>query len=80
MKTGFIYCPYHSPYENAAKRREKIETMLRKYEIEYDLVQSEQQQSVSRLVSMMINNGYENIIIIGGDRALNDAVNCLMKV
>ena len=80
MKTGFIYCPYHSPYENAAKRREKIEAMLRKYEIDYDLVQSEQQQSVSRLVSMMINNGYENIIIIGGDRALNDAVNCLMKV
>ena len=80
MKTGIIYCPYHSPYENADKRREKIETVLRKYEIDYDLVQSEQQQSVSRLVSMMINNGYENIIIVGGDRALNDAVNCLMKV
>ncbi len=80
MKTVFIYCPFHSPYENSNKRREKIESLLKQYEIEYDLVQSEEQQSVSRLVSMMINNGYENIVIIGGDGALNDAVNCLMKV
>ena len=80
MKTGIIYCPFHSPYEDAAKRRERIETLLRNYEVEYDIVQSEKQQSVSRLVTMMINNGYDNIIIIGGDSALNDAVNCLMKV
>lgn len=80
MKTGIIYCPFHSPYEDAARRRERIETLLRNYEVEYDIVQSEQQQSVSRLVTMMINNGYDNIIIIGGDSALNDAVNCLMKV
>ena len=30
-------------------------------------------------MSMLINNGYKNIIIVGGDSALNDAVNCLMK-
>ena len=80
MKTGIIYCPFHSPYEDAAKRREKIEALLQEYEVEYDIVQSEKQQSVSRLVTMMINNGYEDIVIIGGDSALNDAVNCLMKV
>ena len=28
---------------------------------------------------MMINNGYEKIVIVGGDSALNDAVNCLMQ-
>ena len=28
---------------------------------------------------MLIHNGYKTIIIIGGDSALNDAVNCLMR-
>ena len=27
---------------------------------------------------MMINSGYKTIVIVGGDSALNDAVNCLM--
>ena len=27
---------------------------------------------------MMISNGYKTIIVVGGDSALNDAVNCLM--
>ena len=29
---------------------------------------------------MLINNGYKTIVIVGGDSALNDAVNCLMQV
>ena len=34
---------------------------------------------MDRLVKMMINNGYKTIVIVGGDSALNDAVNCLMQ-
>jgi len=30
-------------------------------------------------VSMLIHNGYKTIVIVGGDSALNDAVNCLMR-
>ena len=48
-------------------------------DVVYDVVQSEHSDSVSRLVTMLINNGYKTIIIVGGDTALNDAVNCLMK-
>ncbi len=47
--------------------------------IRYDMVQSENSDSVSRLVTMLINNGYKTIIVVGGDSALNDAVNCLMQ-
>lgn len=43
-------------------------------------MQSENQKSVERLVKMFINNGYKTIVIVGGDSALNDAVNCLMQV
>ena len=48
--------------------------------LDYDFVQSENQKSVERLVKMFINNGYKTIVIVGGDSALNDAVNCLMQV
>ena len=42
------------------------------------MVQSETSDSVERLIKMMISNGYKTIIIVGGDSALNDAVNCIM--
>ena len=42
-------------------------------------MQSENPNSVERLANMLINNGYKTIIIVGGDSALNDAVNCLMQ-
>lgn len=79
MKTCIIYCPKHAGFHSPAKRWDKIQRALEKYGIEYDLVQSENHQSVSRLTTMMINNGYDNIIICGGDGALNQATNCLMR-
>ena len=45
----------------------------------YDFVQSESSDSVERLMKMLIHNGYKTIVIVGGDSALNDAVNCLMQ-
>lgn len=62
------------------KRWAKIEKALRQNNVDYDFVQSENQKSVERLVKMFINNGYKTIVIVGGDSALNDAVNCLMQV
>ena len=52
--------------------------MLDERQVQYDFVQSETADSVERLVKMMIQNGYKTIVIVGGDSALNDAVNCLM--
>ena len=52
--------------------------MLDARKVQYDMVQSENSESVERLVKMMISNGYKTLIIVGGDSALNDAVNCLM--
>lgn len=74
---GILYCPKHETF-NSGKRWEKIERCLKANAIEYDYLQSENSASVERLVKMMINNGYKTIVIVGGDSALNDAVNCLM--
>ena len=75
---GILYCPKTSFLSNPRKRWEKIQKALDERNVLYDFVQSERAESVERLVKMMIQNGYKTIVIVGGDSALNDAVNCLM--
>ena len=75
---GVLYCP-KAGITNKQKHWEKIEALLKAHGIVYDMVQSENSDSVERLMTMLINNGYKTIVIVGGDSALNDAVNCLMK-
>ena len=75
---GILYCP-KTGFTSPRKRWEKIEAALNAHHVQYDMVQSESTESVERLVKMMISNGYKTLIIIGGDSALNDAVNCLMQ-
>lgn len=72
---GILYCPKG----HGSKQREKIQRVLDERGIQYDFVQSESNNSVERLMTMLIHNGYKTIIIVGGDSALNDAVNCLMQ-
>lgn len=76
---GILYCPKHG-LTNSKKKWLRIENCLREHKINYDFVQSEKQDGVVRLMNMFINNGYKTIIIVGGDSALNDAVNSLMAV
>ncbi|MBO4608219.1 MAG: lipid kinase [Prevotella sp.] len=76
-KWGIIYCP-KSGALRPNRRWQKIEKCLSDKGVSYDFVQSENSGSVERLVKMMINNGYTTIVMVGGDSALNEAVNCLM--
>ncbi|MDY5672228.1 MAG: diacylglycerol/lipid kinase family protein [Segatella copri] len=77
-KWGLLYCPRGGWRSN--KRWEKIEKVLKAQNVDYDFVQSENQKSVERLIKMFVNNGYKTIVVVGGDSALNDAVNCLMQM
>ena len=74
---GILYCP-KTGLTSSRKRWDKISAVLDARKVQYDMVQSENSESVERLVKMMISNGYKTIIVVGGDSALNDAVNCLM--
>ena len=74
---GILYCPKTGLF-NSRKRWEKIQRVLDERHVLYDFVQSETADSVERLAKMLIQNGYKTIVIVGGDSALNDAVNCLM--
>ena len=74
-----LYCPKRG-ITHTQRRWEKIQRFLEENKVNFDFVQSENSTSVERLMYMLINNGYKTIIIVGGDSALNDAVNCLMSV
>ena len=74
---GILYCPKTGIF-NSNKRWERIQKALDERHVLYDFVQSETADSVERLVKMLIQNGYKTIVIVGGDSALNDAVNSLM--
>ena len=76
---GILYCPRKNILCSPSRRWERIERSLKENGIDYDFVQSEKSSGVVRLVNMMIENGYKTIVIVGGDSALNDAVNCLME-
>jgi diacylglycerol kinase family enzyme len=45
----------------------------------YDYIQSEGFGSVERLAKLLANNGYRTIVVVGGDGALNDAINGIMN-
>lgn len=74
-----MYCP-KSGIGRGRKQWERIQRALDVRGVLYDFVQSENSESVERLMRMLINNGYKTIVVVGGDSALNDAVNCLMGV
>lgn len=76
---GVLYCP-KSGFSRGRKQWAKIKRALDARGVLYDFVQSENEDSVERLMRMLVNNGYNTIIVAGGDSALNDAVNCLMNV
>ncbi len=78
-KWGILYCPKGGLLSNPERRWERIERALNDQHIAFDKIQSESMGSVDRLIKMMINYGYKTIVIVGGDSALNDAVNCLMQ-
>lgn len=75
---GIVYCP--KGVGHGTRRWSRIEKALKQEEVAFDFVQSESSESVSRLVKMLVNNGYHTIIIVGGDSALNDTANCLMQL
>ncbi len=75
-KWGLIYSPNSS--SRAKHRWKKILQALQEAGQPFDFVQSEGEGSTARLAAMMTQNGYKTIIVVGGDAALNEAVNGIM--
>lgn len=77
-KWGVIYNP-KAGTRKVQKRWKAIQEYMDKKGVDYDYVQSEGFGSVERLANILANNGYRTIVIVGGDGALNDAINGIMR-
>lgn len=75
---GVVYSSHSGSYKEH-KRWHKIRNYIESKGVKFDFVQSESTGSVERLTNMMVANGYSTIIVVGGDGALNDAVNAVMS-
>ena len=76
-KWGVIYNP-KAGTRKAQKRWKEIKEYMDSKDVAYDYVQSEGFGSVERLAKILANNDYRTIVIVGGDGALNDALNGIM--
>ena len=60
------------------KKWNKMRDYMESRGVMFDYLQSEGYGSVERLARMLANNGYRTIVVVGGDGAINDAVNGIM--
>ena len=61
------------------KRWKEIRSYIMGKGVEFDFIQSENNDSIERQAKMFADNGYGTIVVIGGDGALQDAVNGIMS-
>lgn len=76
---GIIYCPKEG-ITSTHKQWEAICRYLNEKHVEFDFVQSEGKDSEERLAAMLAQNGYTTLVIVGGDAALNRALNGVLSV
>ena len=74
---GIIYNP-KAGSRRTQKKWNKIRDYMESRGVLFDYLQSEGYGSVERLARMLANNGYRTIVVVGGDGAINDAVNGIM--
>lgn len=74
---GIIYNP-KAGSRKAQKRWTEIRDYMEFRKVKFDYVQSEGFGSVERLARTLANNGYRTIVVVGGDGAINDAINGIM--
>lgn len=75
---GIIYNP-KAGTRKVQKRWEEIRGYIESRGVDFDYVHSEGYGSVERLARTLANNGYRTIVVVGGDGALNDALNGILS-
>ena len=74
---GIVYVPMAGARKKH-RRWHQIKEYLELKKVQYDYIQSEEYGAVERLTRMYVENGYKTIVIVGGDTAVNEALNGIM--
>lgn len=75
---GIIYSPKAGTVRPMKRWREIREYLVEKG-VEYDFLESENYGSAERQARMFADNGYETIVVVGGDGVLQDALNGILS-
>ena len=75
---GVVYNP-KAGSRKTQKRWNEIREYMESRGVLFDYLQSEGYGSVERLTRILASNGYQTIVVVGGDGAINDAVNGIMS-
>lgn len=75
---GIIYSPKAGTVRPMKRWREIREYLVEKG-VEYDFFESENFSSAERQARMFADNGYETIVVVGGDGLLQDALNGILS-
>lgn len=75
---GVVYNP-KAGSRKTQKRWNEIREYMESKGVLFDYLQSEGYGSVERLTRILANNGYQTIVVVGGDGAINDAINGIMS-
>lgn len=75
-RLGIIYCAR----PGRRKKWKNILAYLNARGVRFDYVQSEGTADVERVAAMMTRSGYRTLVVVGGDAALNFAVNGIFSV
>ncbi len=78
-KRWFVIINPTSGNGSSKKKWPKIESMLKTYEFDYKYAFTEHENHSSKLVLEAIENGFENLICVGGDGTLHNIVNGIMN-
>ncbi|MCF0203424.1 MAG: lipid kinase [Bacteroidaceae bacterium] len=79
MAYAIIYCPKHTITSTSGIRK-TVEKCFAARKMEYKLFTATKENTVSGYTEEAIREGYKTLVIIGGDRSLNQAANAIMHL
>ncbi len=78
MKYAIIYCPKQS-LSVTGKMKKQVEELFKQKNLDYNLYVSSKVNPVNTLTTVAIAEGCRTLVIVGGDRSLNLAVNAVLS-
>ena len=78
QKTAIVMNPSANDWE-AKKRWPTMANLLKKHEIDFDLVETRKDRGTISLTQEITEKGYGRVVAVGGDGTINEVLNGIMK-
>ena len=79
MKYAIIYCP-KTTLVVKGKMKKQVEDLFQKNSLDYNMYVATKETTVDKIVPIAVADGCRTLVIVGGDRSLNLAVNGILAL